>query len=145
MKTGHTDVFTPNYHGSVTIYQLEDWIQKAWEEQNRSTTLQKVGKLIKHQVSSKDVQIQLDTISKEVRERIGANTEVLLPVKIPGKPEIQKALVDISQLLTIFNLASTWETGRVTSPNSGKSWMRRRLIRSSCLMTSAIHPSQHRL
>ena len=21
-KTGHTDVFTPNYHGSVTIYQL---------------------------------------------------------------------------------------------------------------------------
>ena len=97
-KTGHNDVFTPNYHGSVTTHQLEDWIQKSWEEQNRSTTLQKIGKLIKYQVPSKDIQIQFNTVSKEVRERIGANTEVLLPVRIPGKPEIDKALVNVSQL-----------------------------------------------
>ena len=102
--------FDPAESQLPTKFISEDWIQKAWEEQNRSTTLQKVGKLIKHQVSSKDVQIQLDTISKEVRERIGANTEVLLPVRIPGKPEIQKALVNISQLLTTFHLASTWES-----------------------------------
>ena len=65
---------------------------------------------MKYQVPSKDIQIQYNTVSKEVRERIGNNTEVLMPVRIPGRPEIQKALVNISQLLTTLHLASTWES-----------------------------------
>ena len=109
-ETGHDDVFTPNYHGSVTTHKLDGWIQKSWEEQNRSTTIQKIGKLMKYPVPSKNVQVQLNTVSQEVRERIGANTEVLLPVRIPGKPEIQKALVNISQLLATFHLSTTWES-----------------------------------
>ena len=108
-KTGHDDVFTPNYHGSVTTQQLDSWIQESWDELNRSTTMQKVGKFMKYQIPSKDVKVQYNIISKEVRERIGTTTEVLLPVRIPGKPEITKALVNVSQLLTTFQLASTWE------------------------------------
>ena len=108
-KTGHDDVFTPNYHGSVTTLQLDSWIQESWDELNRSTSMQKVGKLIKYPIPSKDVKVQYNIISKEVRERIGTTTEVLLPVRIPGKPEIDKALVNISQLLTTFQLAYTWE------------------------------------
>ena len=108
-KTGHDDVFTPNYHGSVTTNQLDNWIQESWDVLNRSTTVQKVGKLMKHQIPSKDVKVQYNIITKEVRERIGTNTEVLLPVRIPNRPEIDKALVNVSQLLTTFHLASTWE------------------------------------
>ena len=108
-KTGHDDVFTPNYHGSVTTQQLDSWIQESWDELNRSTMMQKVGKFMKYQIPSKDVKVQYNTISKEVRERIGTTTEVLLPVRIPGRPDIDKALVNVSQMLATFHLASTWE------------------------------------
>ena len=106
---GNNDVFSPNYQEPGTIYQHAEWFEKTWSEMNRTTTLQKIGKLIKQQVSSKDVNIQLDSISNEVRERIGTSIEVLLPVRIPGQPEVQQALVDMSQLLTVIKLASTWE------------------------------------
>ena len=108
-KTGHDDVFTPNYHGSITTQQLDNWIQESWDELNRSTMMQKVGKFMKYQIPSKDVKVQYNIISKEVRERIGTTTEVLLPVRIPGRPDIDKALVNVSQMLTTFHLASTWE------------------------------------
>ena len=73
---------------------------------NRITTLQKLGKLTKQ--PRKEITGQLDTVTREVRERIGTNVEILLPVRNPDHPGITQALVDVSQLLAIIQLAGAW-------------------------------------
>ena len=105
---GTNEVFSPNYQEPVTTYQLAEWIEKAWAELNRTTVLQRVGNIMKQQFPGKDVSVQLTTISDDIRERIGPSIEVLLPVRIPGTEEVQHALVEISQLITVFKLASAW-------------------------------------
>ena len=63
---------------------------------------------MKQQFPGKDVSVQLTNISDDIRERIGPSIEVLLLVRIPGTEEVQHVLVEISQLITVFKLASAW-------------------------------------
>merc|ERR1712020_843543 len=108
IATGHNDVFSPTYHGSVTTMQLEQWIETTWNQLNKITTLQKIGKLIKQQVPKNDISTQLDIVSRDVRERIGSSIDVLFPVSIPGYPQIRQVTVDVSDFLSVIHLCTAW-------------------------------------
>lgn len=65
---------------------------------------------------TREVVDQLHIANKEVGQQLGAKIEVVLPVRRPNSNRTSKAMVHITQLLTILKIAEAW------FPNSNKYW-----------------------